>query len=505
MAKISSLLMLVRSMTKSEVRYFKMYTSLQQGEKDYLVLFELLTENNDYSDIKNKFLSRKPNASFETASKYLFKVITDCLLHIRLERDNSNKLVVSLLKANILFEKSMYEEGFNELNKLQASCEANEHHLLQLWAIRTELNFNNNLNYYNLKENELVKKQSKIDELLKYLKSIHQHTTLYEHLRYRMLHKGPARTKAQKESLNDIVINELSIVSSRLADAFESQRIHLLFQANYFISVNDFNSALNTFYELTEFLEEHKHLWDNSSMHYISALEGILDTLHSIGRFDDMEYFIDKLSKLQLTSSVIDINVQKITFIYRLISLLNKGQFDEGILLKDEFEDSLFKKLHVLDLTKQAEVFLYTALIYLGKGKIPKAHSYLSKILLESKLFQSLPVFRIFRLIHLLVHFELENHEYISSEVRSIMRTGLLTKGKSYLLEKLIFKFVQTDLPTSHKQKDIYWKKIKEQFSEVKAEKYEWQVIRIFDFQSWIYSRIYKIDFAKVLVSKAAM
>jgi hypothetical protein len=61
-------------------------------------------------------------------------------------------------------------------------------------------------------------------------------------------------------------------------------------------------------------------------------------------------------------------------------------------------------------------------------------------------------------------NYELGNEEYISSEIRSIRRTGFLTKGKSYLLEKLIFKFVQTDLPTSHKHQEIYWKKIKEQF-----------------------------------------
>jgi hypothetical protein len=69
----------------------------------------------------------------------------------------------------------------------------------------------------------------------------------------------------------------------------------------------------------------------------------------------------------------------------------------------------------------------------------------------------------------------------------------------------LIFKFVQTDLPTNHKHQEIYWNKIKEQFEEVKSEKYEIQVIKIFDFESWIYSRIYNIDFSKVLTSKAAI
>ncbi len=503
MAKTSSLILLVNSLSKGEKRYFKLYTALQEGSKDYLYLFLVLQKGGSAEEIKKAFLQKKPTASYEATCKYLYKVITDCLLQLRTEQGKSTKLVVDLLKANILFEKSIYDEGFKQLQKVQTAAEKYEQYVIQLWAARLELYYLCNLNFYHVTEAELIKKQMKIGELLKYIRTIHQHISLYELLRHRLLYKGGARTKQQKEELNDLVVTELNLTSNPIAETFESYKTHLLFQSHYFITISDYKSALKTFYELNELLEEHNYLWVDSPLDYLSTMEGILDSLHTIKRYDEMQFFLDKLKHLQSHSVYFEVMIQRIIFIYKVVGLLDRGDFKDAIALKEQFEESLFKKIHLLDLSKQAEVYLYTVLIYMGSNNFSKAHYYLNRILLESKLYYSLPVYRTFRLIHLLVHYELGNHDYIEYETRSIKRGLNSGQSKSYLLEKIVFSFVkQASDARGNAAKNALWQKVQKNFEAIQNDKYETQILKIFDFSSWIEAKLLAKSFPQLLKEK---
>ncbi len=503
MAKTNSLILLVNSLSKGEKRYFKLYTALQEGAKDYLYLFLALQKGGSAEEIKRAFSLKKPNASYEATCKYLYKVIMDCLLQLRTEQGRSTKLIVDLLKANILFEKSMYDEGFTQLQKVLIAAEKYEQYIIQLWAARLELYYLCNLNFYHITEAELIKKQMKIGELLKYIRTIHQHISLYELLRHRLLYKGGARTKQQKEELNDLVVTELNLTSNPIAETFESYKTHLLFQSHYFITISDYKPALKSFYELNELLEEHNYLWVDSPLDYLSTMEGILDSLHTIKRYDEMQFFLDKLKRLQNHSVYFDVIIQRIVFIYKVAGLLDRGEFKEAITLKEQFEETLFKKIHLLDLSKQAEVYLYTVFIFMGGDNFSKAHYYLSRILLESKLYYNLPVYRTFRLIHLLVHYELGNHDYIEHETRSIKRGLNSSQSKSYLVEKIVFSFVKQASETRGiAVKNALWQRIRKSFEAIQHDKYEMQILKIFNFSSWIEAKLCKKSFSQLLKEK---
>ncbi len=503
MAQKNTLYLLVHSLTKAEKRYFKLYTALQKGTKDYLYVFELLKQGNDAEAAKEIFCKKKHHSSFEAACKYLFKVITDCLLYVRINDNINTRLTTELIKAKILFEKSIYEEGFKQLRKIQHEAAELQEFEIQLQALRIEMYYLNNLNYYSITENELVKKQIKMDELLKYQKNIHQHTSLYELLRHRLMYKSSIKTKEQKEELNDLVVSELNYKANPLANTFESQKIHLLFQAYYFITVSDYKSALKTFYEVHELFEIHKKLWLETPIDYLSAVEGLLDSLHSIKHYDEMNFFVNKLHQLEKKTVYFGVMVERVRFIYTIRLYIDSGQFNKAEEIIKEFNEILIARIDYLDLNKQAEIYLYMAIVYLGKNNVNKAHKLLNKILLESNLFYSLPVYRTFRLLHLLVHYELGNHEYIESETRSLKRTSGVNHNKSYKIEKIVFKFLRyKTLPSTSKNREAVWNQFKKSFELSLADKYEQQFLKIFDFASWIESKLCKKHFEKVLIEK---
>lgn len=504
MAKIESLFQLVQSLTKTEKRYFKLYASLQQGRKEYVQLFNLIESNNDVNKVKEVFTDLNSHNSYEPASKYLYKVLIDALLQFRSDADKTSRLINSLMKARILFEKSLYEDGFLLLEKIQKDAEENEEFLIQLWATQIELYYLSNLNFHPITEKLLIQKQMKIDELLKYQKNIFQHTFLYELLRHRLMYKGGVRTKEQKDELNDLVVSELNYNANPLADTFESQKIHLLFQSYYFITINDHKSALKTFYELNRLLETNQHLWIERPIDYLSTIEGILDSLISIKQYKEVNYFLQKLQQLETKSTYFDVMVERVRYIYSVSGYLNMGEFEKAESLKQQFDTSLFKRLHFLDLSKQAEVYLYTAIIFIGKGNMNKAHQNLNKVLLESKLYFTLPSYRTFRLLHLIVHYELGNHDYIEYETRSLKRQFSKEYNKSYQIEKIVFRFVQTKiLPSSLRAREIIWQKFEQAFKNISKDKYEIQLLRIFDFSVWIEAKLLRKSFSETLKEKA--
>ena len=94
MSRADTLIRLVHTLTKAEKRYFRLYSSLQQGSKDYVKLFDLL-ESNIYPNTaaaREAFSHAWPGASYEVCSKYLYKVIMDCLLHLRLQHNQQASL-----------------------------------------------------------------------------------------------------------------------------------------------------------------------------------------------------------------------------------------------------------------------------------------------------------------------------------------------------------------------------------------------------------------------------
>ncbi|MFC4213061.1 hypothetical protein ACFOWA_17835 [Pedobacter lithocola] len=503
MSKFSSLVLLINSLSKGEKRYFKLYSNLQQGTKDYLRLFNEIQKGLSLNEAKKAYSQKQLDSSFDVTCNYLYKLLLNALLHVRTEKDINIKLNIEILKIPILFEKGLYEDGFKSLKNIQFVAEKSELPTIHLRAAALELHYINSLSFHTIAEEGLINKQMKLQGLLKSSQHTFQHHSLYQLLHHRLIYKGNVRTKEQKQELNDLLITELGLLSKSFAENFESKKTHYLFQSYYFMSIGNYSSALKTFYELNQLFEERSQVFEGTEIDYLLTIEGILDSLKSIKRYDEMHFFIEKLKQQKSIGNHYEINRRRIIYIYITIGYLEKGNFGDAKLLIEQNKTILFEKLNLLELSKQAEVYMYTALIYLVEGNLEKAHITLNEILLESKLYYTLPVYRTFRLIRLMVHFEMGNHDYIKHEIRSIKRTLSGSNHQTYLLEKLMFKFlIQDNLPTLFKEKTALWNKTKKAFDKLKTDKYEIQVLNIFNFDAWTEGQLFKKPLATILKEK---
>lgn len=502
MAQIQSLVLLVNSMTLSEKRTFRVHSCQNTNKPNYLVLYEIIEKNGTLpvAGLREKFLTELPGASFETAVKYLFGLILETMLQLRQEQDSFYDLFNKILKARVLYEKSLFDECFELLDEVMLRAEKYENYYALLFASRLELEYLLALGFPHLTEKDLLQKQFKINESLKYIRKINEQSSLFEILKHRIIYKGYPRSQQQKNELNDLVFSELSMIASQNLENFEIRKLHQLFQSNYLISVGDYNSALRSYYELNTLFEANKHLWSNPPVYYLNVLEGVLESLRSIRNYDEMTHFIEQLKKLESASADFRLNLTCLTFQYELFPHLDRGDFNACLGLMNQYKSSLYDKLSNLDRVRQTELCLYTSLVYLGISEFHKARKFLNQIFMGVKNFSFLPLYRTIRLVNLIILYKLGDFDVITYEIRS-MKRDLSGTIKGYKIERYLFRFL-IQPPQTNINRNIQLEKAKTVFDEIRPDIFEQQILRIFDFTAWVESEIRKVPLAEVLRGK---
>jgi hypothetical protein len=500
MAKTSSLALLIKSLTKAEKRYFKLYSSVQEGSKNYITLFNIFDKLKDMDELKVEFQKKMPGASFEITSKYLYELLMDSLVHLK-NKDNDEvvRMNHTLSMVKILFEKSLYNEVFSELAKLKKFAIKKGNNLMLLNASIIEMDYIKQINFLEVTENDLIQHQMKIGALIKSVSHAHQHSSLYALLKHRMIYRGSVRTIRQKQELNDLVVSEMSLMSHPSANFFEASKTHLLFQSTYCLIVGDYKSALSAFYELNQLFEDNTDIWKDSVIDYLSCLEGILNSLHTIKRYHEIDHYLEKVKKLDDGTIYFNTLKYSLIFIYKAAACIFKGQYTEALALIKEYDEILFKRAHLLSFNKQAELYLNISLIHFENKDLSLTVKYLNKVLLDNSIYYKLPEYKTLRLIRLLAQYELGNHEFIKYEI-SFFKRYMSAKDKTYKLEKLLFKFLQnTYQHLSLKSRMAIWEKTQLDFEKLRSDKFEIQILKIFDFATWVEAKLFKKSFTTLI------
>lgn len=141
MNKATILLVLIRSMTKAEKRFLKLYSNLQDGDKVYLRLFDLMKECSSVEETARRFGREAEKCSFEIAVKHLYKVVIECLLHLRGRDSIRSRISDCLSEAEILFRCGLFRPAIERLNGAKALALRHEQTACLLLIRQTELQY----------------------------------------------------------------------------------------------------------------------------------------------------------------------------------------------------------------------------------------------------------------------------------------------------------------------------------------------------------------------------
>ncbi|RVU03042.1 hypothetical protein EOD41_03655 [Mucilaginibacter limnophilus] len=481
---------LVKTLSSAEKRYLKLYCKKQSVSRAYLLLFDLIDQTplRDMELLEQKFGKTNPETSFDTTAKYLMRVITDCLIQLRIDKDSLFQQMQTFMRAKVLLDRSLIKEGMKELHKAKKLAEASQNYYLEYLAYRAELNVFADLNFREVTEEAMIEMQMKARNLLKSQFQIHEHHSLYELLKFRLINIGRSLSEHHKKQLNDLLLSELSLVTNKVAHNFESKKLHLLFQSFFFTSIGDYKSALKTFSELNELFEINIHILGDPPYDYLSALEGIMDSLRTIKAYDRIEFYINKVGGLIRSSHTEQFNLQatKTAITFRLTLFNAEKKYKEALNYIKELPADIIKETIIVDYEKHCELLFYMAAAHFGLNEWEKSLKYLNKITLLEKSNPHFPIYKAARLLAILAHYEMGNNEYLQYEIRSYKRSAKY-KTETLKTEKLIFKTVMLHPNRNSVVKNkLLLKKLQPSINAVLNDKFEMQILKFFDFAVWI-------------------
>ena len=483
-------------MSKEEKRKFKLSSKKQLGKKDYLELFDFIDKGNfkDSTTLKETFERLHPQISLDNTGRYLLKVLTDSLIQTKIREDNSFQLQYGLLRVKLLQTRSLGDEAFKELIKLKTLAVKSQNNIQQFIIYREELNYLSSINFADQTEKELIDTQIKILDLLKDIRNTHEHYSLYEILKYRLVHSGNTLSEEGRKKLDDLILSEMSLISGRGKKNFESQKLHLLFQAFFFTNIGDYKSALKSFYVLNNLFEQNTAIWNFPPIDYFSSLDGIIDSLRAIGMYEEMDFYIKKMKKLDIEPypEFFRLLIKKTIMIYRLIVFLSNQQFDEAVQFIVNSDPNLLNTYSRIDDEKQSELLFYIGVAYFKTNELKKAQKYINEIILIGKInFQSI-IYKAARLLSILIHYESNDLEYLDYEIRSYKR-AMDSKMKLLKTEVIVFKAVKLHPDKNIARKnEIQWKLLLPTIKVIERDKYELQLGKYFDFIGWVKNKFIK-------------
>lgn len=122
MVKKEELFTLIKSLSKSEKRYFKLFCGQTASEANYLKLFEAIDQQEEYDErkIRQKFKSEKFSKQLHVTKNYLLQLILKSLRNFHSKISKDAELKDALRNVEILYHKELYQQCKTELKKAEA-------------------------------------------------------------------------------------------------------------------------------------------------------------------------------------------------------------------------------------------------------------------------------------------------------------------------------------------------------------------------------------------------
>jgi hypothetical protein len=494
----SDLFYLIKSLTKSERKSFKQFVNFTSGEKKYLRLFELIDKQSDYNEdvIRKRLGTEKISTHFPLLKNYLLELILKSL-HLH----HSGKTIESeiqglLAKADVCHKKGLIKLRNKLWDKVKRIANKYENYdgLLQLLNKKTSL--------ISLTTNELFKDHEIVVEKIKSKKEYRQliYTALQIYL------KGSIREDGAKVQWNKIMLHPL-LDKNHIPDGYEENRsYHFLWQL-YYAKKNDLESNIYHSELMMQHLESRKDLLMENKAMYINGMGNLITAKvygHQMGDATEALYRLIKILKWELNviekESVNDtITLGYCNVLHGFMTIKN---FDKGntiALQAQAFINNHNSKHSFIKST----LFFNLSTFYLITGNLKKALFWNNSLLNEPIKNNSEDVHAFGRIKNLILHYELKHDELMPYIIRSTFRF-LYKRMKVYKTEDTILQFIRKKLPkgNSSKERIEFFKELKTELEKITKDPYEAEAIEIFDFISWLESKIENRPFADIVKEK---
>jgi hypothetical protein len=511
MKKSEDVFRLIKSLTKSEKRYFKIHASRHSigGRNIYVKLFDAIDSMKEYDEdlVKLKFKGEKFVSSLFSTKNYLFNIILKSLTEYYATgslRQEINRIIDEFL---ILMEKGMYKQAEKRLIKAKALTIKNEMFELVLDILNLELRLLTRLNYTGKAHDLYTKNAKEKSQISGKLNNFNEIINTY-YLLSVIWQKDKSPDSGDREWIeknitkNPLFKNDQNALSNK-AKLFYYRILFIASETNL-----DTQKSYSVLKKIIEHTDSHDEVLNNFAGQYINSLTNLVSLDISLKKYNSAEKNIEKLKNLpgRLSPGKLTITTEASIFHYTYFLLfvlcIETVQLDRGLILISEVESKLKQYKGYILKFRIMQFYFFFANMHFLRSEYDSSLKWLNKILNENTNEVSPDLMSYSRILSLVIHYEKNDYELIEHMIKSTKR--FLSKNqRTFKFEKSVLDFLSKALRLSDdKNINELLLSFKKSLLAILNDPYESDAIENLDLISWIESRLQNKPIAAILKEK---
>lgn len=496
---------LIKTLSKSEKRFFKLNSSLQSGDKNYLKLFNYIDKQNKYNEdeLKKYFSGEKFIKHLPSEKNHLYKLILKSLRNFYADQSVKSQLKQEIKNVEVLYKKALYKECAKFVKRAKKIAIEYEkfYYLFELinWEKKLmEEEFESG--YFKQNLDELIDEETEVIEKLRNLAEYH---ILYSKINYVFRSGGFTRNKEERKIVAQIADHHL-IKGKNTAISTRATSICYYTKGLCAASIRDYEDALINFRKAKVVLDKTPKVKSDLPNRYIYILNFLMQCYIDVNDFNNAQELINEIHDLQshkeYKSLDSEVKIFSSAYIGQLTLYNRKGEFDKTIKLYNEIENQLEKYSSKLNKEKILLFNYNKAYALFGLEDYKSALRFINDILNENEKELRQDVYSFARIFNLIIHYELGNYNFIEYDSKSTQR--FLNKyEKDYQIEKVFMKYIKKIAREEFapNKKEIF----QNFFDEVNVllkDPQEQVILEYFNVKAWVFSKLKRISFTDAIV-----
>ncbi len=475
--------LLIKSLSKSEKRNFKLFAKRLQSNEDskFLELFDVLDKLSDYNE--EKILLKASDISKTQLSNLKAHLYRQILSSLRLNASNQDLdiyLREQIDYAKLLYNKGLYSQSLKMLDKAKGTAAEFEKNIILLEILDFEKHI----------EGQYVTRSidSTAEEISGYSTLLNKKivgTNVFSNLGIRLygLYLKTSHVRNEKDFLfvSEFFKSNLPVYNLEELSFFEKM---YLFQSYVWYNniVQDFLTCYKYASRWVDLFEENKHLIPVYADLYLKGLHNLLATLFYINhtqKFAEVLVYINKIN-------------------YHFM----KGNFSEGLYLVKEIEKGFELYHNKIDDNRILNFYYKIGCLYFGSGDNENAIVYLNKVIDHPTLIRSdLQSFS--RILNLIAYYELGNNAMVEYQIKSVYR--FLSKLEEMnQVQQYIINFLRKVPGMDAKSVKQEFIKLRTNLVKLQQDPYEKRAFLYLDIIAWLTCKIENRSIQEVMKEKAS-
>jgi hypothetical protein len=488
---------LIKSLSKTEKRYFKIYCASQNGNKNYLKLFNEIDKQaasgNHYNEsiIREKLKEEKFVRQLSFTKAYLKDLIQKSLSRQYQESDIDMGLNELVKQCKVLYNKCLWHQFHALVEQTKKLAYKHERFSIILTLIEIEKAAPIEDFFPGRNDNVLLQEESKVIEMIK---NLHEYNRLAQIVQLEASKIGRKRGDELDEFIKKIEKNPLLSSPDRALSIRAKEKYWITKYQLRFIKF-DLIGNLSYIQKCYDLIESNPFPFEGFSSNY--WYEIVMSLISLTLRTEDhsrIESYLQSAKQHSTNFDIDRIGYIKLETLVRLWTAAQQKDWGKTDLLIQNAEKVIKKYHDRIDRLFLGRVYYRIIKLLLLQERYLESLKYVNICLNNPDYFPTREdVVANIRILNIIIHYEINNTDLLYHLLKSTYRY-LRSRKRLYTFEELLLKFIK-QLPKMSKNEDLAanLRYLKCEMIKLKHEPEITGILMNFDYIEWIDRKIQQL------------